>query len=157
MNQKHQTSIVYLSQITVYPNQMSVHYRCNLKNSEGFYVTRDTGKSEVNCFSQLSPSQCVSKPNVGALSVTLRLTGNFFYCQCGKRRFSHFMSDSCQTPWQIMHVLTFLFKMRVLENAGKLMNHGITRYSYMGRDSSVLLQFIEERQLQPERYICEVT
>lgn len=27
-----------------------------------------------------------------------------------------------------MHVLTFLFKMRVLENASKLMNHGITRY-----------------------------
>lgn len=35
-----------------------------------------------------------------------------------------------------MHVLTFLFKMRVLENASKLMNHGITRYSFMARDSS---------------------
>lgn len=86
-----------------------------------------------------------------------KINGEFFYCQCGKRRFSHFMSDSCQTPWQIMHVLTFLFKMRVLENAGKLMNHGITRYSYMGRDSSVLPRFIEERQLRPERYICKVT
>lgn len=56
-----------------------------------------------------------------------------------------------------MHVLTFLFKMRVLENAGKLMNHGITRYSFMARDSSVLPRFIEERQLQPERWICDVT
>lgn len=37
------------------------------------------------------------------------------------------------------------------------MNHGITRYSYMGRDSSVLPRFIEERQLRPERYICKVT
>lgn len=82
MNQKHQTSIVYLSQITVYPNQISVHYKCNLKNCEGFFVTRDTGKS-----------QCVSKPNVGALSVTLRLTGNFLIVSVARDGFR----TLCQT------------------------------------------------------------
>lgn len=54
-----------------------------------------------------------------------------------------------------MHVLTFLFKMRVLENAGKLMNHGITRYSFMARDSSVLPRFIEERQIDLRRNVIE--
>lgn len=93
MNQKHQTSIVYLSQITVYPNQMSVHYKCNLKNCEGFFVTRDTGKSKVRCFLSLSPSQCVSKANVGALSVTLRLTGNFFIVSVARDGFR----TLCQT------------------------------------------------------------
>lgn len=145
-----ETQSTLLTHLTVFPNQMFVHYWRNFKNRK-FFVTHDTGKSKVHCFYKCKSISMRIQTQCWCTENTFKIKGDFFYCQCGKRQFSHFMSDSCQTPWQIMHVLTFLFKMRVLENAGKLMNHGITRYSFMARDSSVLPRFIEERQLQPER------
>lgn len=63
--------------LTVYPNHMFVHYWRNFKNMKFFCDTRHREIESPLLFLKLSPSQCVSKPNVGALRIPLRLTGIF--------------------------------------------------------------------------------